>query len=123
MCRHQCTKQTVNTTEDRTRIQDNYLRLEKKGLKMIINKKSVNSKDQLRERKRQLHKYNKKKTKKKDRCVKQYLGGKALKSVVDHKLYDRTTMQCCYKQSKSPSQMNRSVICRTYEAINLFVSI
>lgn len=57
-----------------------------------------------------------KKTKKR-----QYLG--VLKSVVDHKLYDRTTMRCCYKQNKSPSQMNRTVFCRTYEAINLFVSM
>lgn len=31
--RHQGTKQAVNTAEDRIRIQDNYLRLEKKGLK------------------------------------------------------------------------------------------
>lgn len=39
MCRHQCTKQTVNTSEDRIRIQDNYLRLEKKGLKTRTTKK------------------------------------------------------------------------------------
>lgn len=51
----------------------------------------------------------------------EYLG--VLKSVVDHKLYDRTPMHCCYKQNKSPYQMSRTVFCRTYEAINLFVSV
>lgn len=58
----------------------------------------------------------------KDQKKIEYLG--VLKSVADHKLYDRTTkMHFCYKQNKSPYQMNRTVFCRTYEAINLFVSM
>lgn len=67
MCRHQCTKQTVNTSEDRVRIQDNYPRLEKKGFenKNNNNKKIVKTKTNSGKEKHNCKNILKKKDKKK----------------------------------------------------------